>query len=569
MRKYYISFLFFIIFTAAYTYSETISLAVIKIEPLGVKAETARMIEDILQTEFSKKPLFQVVERTRLNSLMEEQKLQISGMTDAESAAETGNILNVQKVVFGSVSRYESEYVKYLVSLRMVDVERAAVEAAETVEIRNDGELLDKISEIAGQLSRQVKIVGQITLLDENSVYVSLGKDSGITPGQHLSVTMIQLIKDQKGQVVMREENGVANLIVEEISVEGSRCRVLESSGKLSTGMTVRLGEIDIAVKENTSSLEIRSVPENARVYLDSTFLGVTPLKMRGINPGTYKLEIRSGVDYKPYSGRLTLKPGKSFSLERELEPESPSLEDIMMLGKIPRRPTDPKEALRRSLIPGAGFVYNGYPEMAGIIPVFLVTGGIDMLMLFTSDSGFASSESGQLISPIAQKIYLAGIISTFLFPYVSSIIAAPSEAVQEFIFPMYSEISTGMSMLSMKRKDLYEEGYTEDLALMDQAVEGIKTDYWGMDIAYLLSAKSYLVDFAFQTHLPLVDQGQLITTLRTGFFYKPWSIDRLAFGFGIQATTNFNYGDKGSYSSPSIVDAFPAFLVHRMDPRI
>jgi len=135
MKKLFIFFLLLLFLFSANSWSETISLAVTGIEPLGVNEETARMIEDVLQTEFSRIPLFRVIERTRLDSLIREQKLKISGVTGTQNAAQTGNILNVQKVVFGSVSRYESEYVKYLLSLRMVDVERAAVEAPETIQI--------------------------------------------------------------------------------------------------------------------------------------------------------------------------------------------------------------------------------------------------------------------------------------------------------------------------------------------------------------------------------------------------------------------------------------------------
>jgi curli biogenesis system outer membrane secretion channel CsgG len=94
--------------------SQTISLAVIQLDPLGVDSTTAKMFEDVLQTEFSKIPIFQLVERSKLDSLLQEQELQLSGITNAQSVSKAGNILNVQKVVFGSIARYDSDYVKYL-----------------------------------------------------------------------------------------------------------------------------------------------------------------------------------------------------------------------------------------------------------------------------------------------------------------------------------------------------------------------------------------------------------------------------------------------------------------------
>lgn len=325
MKQKVLFFLLFSILAASNLFSEPIRIAVTEIEALGVKPETAAMVTSFLQSEFSRTPLFHVVERGKLDQILAEHKLQLSGITGAQSAAKTGNILEVQKVIFGSISRYESKYVKYLVSLRLVDVERAAVETAATVEVRDDGELLEKITGLARQLSEEVELIGRITLLEENLVYTSLGSEAGIAPGDTLSASTVDFVRDEMGQVVMREEKGIANILVEEISPEGSRCRILESNGSLEPGMTVRIGAVKIQVKSDKSALDVKSEPENARVYLDSTFLGITPLSVGGIEPGTYDLEIRSGEGYKAYKGRLTLKPGRSFSMEKELEQDSPS----------------------------------------------------------------------------------------------------------------------------------------------------------------------------------------------------------------------------------------------------
>ena len=65
------------------------------------------------------------------------------------------------------------------------------------------------------------------------------------------------------------------------------------------------------------------------------------------LEPGAYRLEIRT-EGYNAYAGRITLVKGRTATVDRELEPESPAIEDILMLGKIPRKPTDPAEALRR-----------------------------------------------------------------------------------------------------------------------------------------------------------------------------------------------------------------------------
>ncbi|MBW2334878.1 MAG: hypothetical protein JRF06_07260, partial [Deltaproteobacteria bacterium] len=146
-----------------------------RIEPIGIKVKTARLVEEILQTEFSKQPLFQLVERDRLDELLKEQELQLSGITSTDSATLAGNLLKVEKVLFGSIALYEGGYVKYLISLRLVDVEKGAVEVAESSQIRSDAELSEAIARIVQKLSDRIEITGKITRIDGQNVYVSLG----------------------------------------------------------------------------------------------------------------------------------------------------------------------------------------------------------------------------------------------------------------------------------------------------------------------------------------------------------------------------------------------------------
>jgi len=282
-----------------------ISLAVTRIEPIGIKVKTARLVEEILQTEFSKQPLFHLVERDRLDELLKEQELQLSGITSTDSATLAGNLLKVEKVLFGSIALYEGGYVKYLISLRLVDVEKGAVEVAESSQIRSDAELSEAIARIVQKLSDRIEITGKITRIDGQNVYVSLGEDSGTKIGEELSVVRTELIRDDAGSIIMREEKPVANLSVEVVSPEGSRCRIVESAFSLETNMTVRKGRIELERKETTCTLEVKSIPENSRVFLNSDFIGVTPMKLTGLKPGIYRVEIRSGAGYKPYLGRI------------------------------------------------------------------------------------------------------------------------------------------------------------------------------------------------------------------------------------------------------------------------
>jgi hypothetical protein len=548
--------------------AQRISLAVTAIEPIGVRGDTAKIVEQIVQEEFANVPLFQLVERGRLDLLLKEQELQVGGITSAESAVRAGNVLNVQKVVFGSIGKYQSEYVAYMLSLRLVDVERGAVEATGSVDIPSDKEIRPAVAQLVERLSARISISGRVARVEEGVVYTTLGETLGVSAGDTLGVFRISAVTDDAGRVVMREETPIANLEVEKTGEEGSRCRVVEKSGDVEAGMLVRKGKAVLEQSTAAAAILVRSIPENARVFLDSQFIGVTPVRQSGLKPGAYRLEIRT-EGYKAYAGRVTLVQGRTATVDRELEQESPAIEDILMLGRIPRRPTDPKEALRRALIPGGGFLYNGYPEMSAIVPMTLVVGGLDVTMLYAS--GFADQDSALPNAAAYANAYVFAMIGAFLFPYVTSLVDAPRTAVEEFRYPTYSEISGGGSLMYVRRRDLEEIGYPDPVETAE-AVAGISNGFWGMDLFYLMTGRSYFIDFGLQTHLTETNSSMLapVFSLRLGMYYKIWRSEKLAFGLGMDTVTNIYFGSGGSATAafPTRQDVFPGLLVSYLSPR-
>lgn len=96
---------------------------------------------EILTTELTRSGNFIVVERAKMDNILEEMKLQLSGVTTGENAAEIGNILNCEYLLIGSVSNFgvttegrdfiiaqqKIQKVKAEVDLRIIQVETGAV----------------------------------------------------------------------------------------------------------------------------------------------------------------------------------------------------------------------------------------------------------------------------------------------------------------------------------------------------------------------------------------------------------------------------------------------------------
>ena len=72
----------FILFTTSFTYSDTIeTVAILQIEANGTSLYAAKAVENAIQNELSKNTSLITVERTRLDELLNEQKLGLSGVT--------------------------------------------------------------------------------------------------------------------------------------------------------------------------------------------------------------------------------------------------------------------------------------------------------------------------------------------------------------------------------------------------------------------------------------------------------------------------------------------------------
>ncbi|HBL16666.1 MAG TPA: hypothetical protein DD417_07905 [Elusimicrobia bacterium] len=108
-------------YRAKQTAPQSVSLAVL---PLNCQERLAKehvgvAVSELLTHHFVRGGAFVVVERSALNKVLEEQKLQMSGAIDAESAVKVGKLLGAQVLLLGSVEKLGR---KYQINARLVDV---------------------------------------------------------------------------------------------------------------------------------------------------------------------------------------------------------------------------------------------------------------------------------------------------------------------------------------------------------------------------------------------------------------------------------------------------------------
>lgn len=112
-------------------------------------------ITDMLITQFSTSPAIRVVERDRLQKLIEEQDLSAGKRVDETTAVRLGKILGAHHLILGGFVIDPKQRMR--LDVRAVDVETSRVEYVETVS-GNAEDVLALVDELGRKVSRGLKL---------------------------------------------------------------------------------------------------------------------------------------------------------------------------------------------------------------------------------------------------------------------------------------------------------------------------------------------------------------------------------------------------------------------------
>jgi hypothetical protein len=105
-------------------------IAVLDLSPQGARPEEAVALTEQLRAELLKTGQFTLVDRSQMDSILEEQAFQQAGCTSQECAVQVGRILGIRKIVSGRVTKISDQL--WQVSVLLLDVESAETLRAET-----------------------------------------------------------------------------------------------------------------------------------------------------------------------------------------------------------------------------------------------------------------------------------------------------------------------------------------------------------------------------------------------------------------------------------------------------
>jgi len=113
--------------------SRPLGIAVARFKGIGISDPAA--VEDILEdlsTALVKTGVFQLVERSRLEDVLRELRIQNSGLVDSSTAKKLGKLVGARMVLVGSISDRKDCYV---INARIIDTESGLVGIAESIVI--------------------------------------------------------------------------------------------------------------------------------------------------------------------------------------------------------------------------------------------------------------------------------------------------------------------------------------------------------------------------------------------------------------------------------------------------
>jgi TolB-like protein len=105
----------------------------------GMKPGEAESVTDMFSSALQNTGRFTVIERNKLNAVLQEQGFQAT--QNSEDAVKAGKILSVRKLFTGSIGMLGENYI---INLKMIDVETSRVEYAHTWTYDDDLEDIGK-----------------------------------------------------------------------------------------------------------------------------------------------------------------------------------------------------------------------------------------------------------------------------------------------------------------------------------------------------------------------------------------------------------------------------------------
>ena len=210
---------------------DRLSIAVLPFESKGLGNELGSIdLLDKLITGFVNINRFKVIERALLEKILEEQKLGMSGILDASTAAEIGKGIGVDAVVVGSVTRGSGAL---SIDARLIDTETAQIVTAKDAYSADIS--FQEISQMINQLAEKIKaelpvVNGYVIGATDDKVTIDIGRANNIKKGMKCIVYRegAPIVHPVTGKVIAREIDELCEVQITEVFDVYSTCKIIK-----------------------------------------------------------------------------------------------------------------------------------------------------------------------------------------------------------------------------------------------------------------------------------------------------------------------------------------------------
>lgn len=126
------------------------TLALLTIEDQGLNHMEMKLIINVLRNDLVNAGVWQVLDRENMDKVLREQSLNSYGIVSDQDAIRLGRLLNVEKIMVGSIMNLGDEY---FMELRIIDVATSTIEKSRTDRCASPEDLPDMIHRLISRMS--------------------------------------------------------------------------------------------------------------------------------------------------------------------------------------------------------------------------------------------------------------------------------------------------------------------------------------------------------------------------------------------------------------------------------
>lgn len=215
-----------------------LAVAVLPFDAAGDAVQYKDEITNEMINELVNLRRFKVIERSAIDKIVAEQKMQASGFVDDRTAVKLGRIAGADALVVGMITR-NGDHMK--ISARLVDVETAETLIAQDASAFGlDHESLDRtVANVATLLYNELPIIeGDIIRVDSEELFIDIGSISGLRKGTKCVVFREgESIKHPiSGEILGKKVTRLGEIIVIQVQDKFATVKPLETEQDIKVG---------------------------------------------------------------------------------------------------------------------------------------------------------------------------------------------------------------------------------------------------------------------------------------------------------------------------------------------